>query len=137
MDAQEAVRGLFDAFARNDPAGAESYVHPECRFWPQGTAEALGRTEPYRGTGGISAYFEDVGRAWDSLELQPTDVRSAGAGVICFGVAVGRLKGQVEEQRIPVIWVFRLRDGQIIYGRAAQSAAEARELVAPETGARD
>ena len=137
MDAEEAVRELFAAFARNDPAGAEPFVHPECRFWPQGTAEAVGRIDPYEGHSGIAAYFEDVGRAWETLEVRPTDVRSAGAGVICFGVAIGRLKGGAEDQRIPVIWVFRLRDSRIIFGRAARSAAEARELIAPEAAGQD
>ena len=58
-----------------------------------------------------------------------------GTGVICFGVAIGRLRGQEEEQRVPVLWVFRLRDDKIIFARAAASAAEARELVAPDAAA--
>lgn len=131
MDAPDVVRELFAAFARGDPAAAAPFVHPECRFWPEGTAEAVGRTEPYVGLDGVVAYFEDAARAWESLVVEPTDVRTAGSGVICFGVAIGRLRGADEEQRIPVIWVFRLREDQIIFGRAAASAAEARELVAP------
>jgi len=129
------VRELFAAFARDDVAGAAPLVHAECRFWPQGTAEAVGRTEPYVGPEGVAAFFADAARAWDTLEVRPADVRSAGTGVVCFGVAIGRLRGTAEEQRIPVIWVFRLRDGQLIFGRAAASAAEARELVEPSAGA--
>lgn len=131
MDPPGIVRELFAAFARGDPAAAVAYVHPECRFWPQGTAEAVGRTEPYIGHAGMVAFFADAAAAWDTLELRPTDVRSVESGVVCFGVAIGRLRGAAEERRIPVIWVFRLRDGQIVFGRAAASAAEARELVAP------
>lgn len=130
MDPPGIVRQLFTAFARGEPELASPYVHPECRFWPQGTAEAVGRTDPYVGHAGMVAYFADAASAWDTLELQPTDVRSVGTGVVCFGVAIGRLRGAAEEQRIPVIWVFRLRGGQIVFGRAAESAAEARELVA-------
>lgn len=132
MDAAGVVRELFAAFARQDPEGASRCLHPECTFWPEGTATAVGRDAPYAGPGGVQAYFADAARAWESLVVEPTDVRSVGTGVICFGVAIGRLKDETEERRIPVIWVFRLRDGQVVYGRAVASAAEARELVAPE-----
>lgn len=135
MDAAEVVRELFAAFARDDTVAAAGLIHPECRFWPQGTAEAIGREEPYVGHAGMAAYFADAARAWETLELRPTDVRAVATGVICFGEAVGRLRGQPAEQRIPVIWVFRLRDDQIVYGRAAASAAEARALVAPDASA--
>lgn len=131
MDAPGVVRELFAAFARGDPAAAAPYVHPDCRFWPQGTATAVGRSEPYVGRDGVKEFFADAARAWQTLELPATDVRSVGTGVICFGSAVGRLRGQAETQRTPVLWVFRLRDGMIVFGRAAASAAEAREMVAP------
>ncbi len=131
MDAVATVRELFAAFARRDASGVAALVHPECHFWPQGTAEALGRTEPYSGPDGVEAYFADAERAWDALVLEATDVRAAGNGVICFGVAIGRLQGEAEERRVPVIWVFRIRDGLVAYGRAVATAAEARELVEP------
>lgn len=129
MTSADVVRELFAAFARRDPSGIAALVHPDCRFWPQGTAEALGRTEPYAGPDGVARYFSDAALAWDALRVEPTDVRVAGTGVICFGVAIGRLKGVPAEQRIPVIWVFRLKDDLVVYGRVVQTAAEARELV--------
>ena len=131
MDSAGVVRALFAAFGRRDTAALAPLVSPECRFWPQGTAEALGRAEPYVGHEGMVAYVADAARVWDALEVRPTDLRAAGAGVVCFGVAVGRLRGRAEELRVPVIWVFRLRDGQVVFGRAVASAAEAAELVAP------
>ncbi|MDQ3629915.1 MAG: nuclear transport factor 2 family protein [Actinomycetota bacterium] len=135
MDAPGVVRELFAAFASGDPAGAAPYVHPDCRFWPQGTAEAVGRTEPYVGRDGLAAFFADAARVWETLELRPTDVRSVGTGVVCFGWAIGRLRGQPEEQRVPVVWVFRLRDGMIVFGRAVASAAVAQAIVAPRPAA--
>ncbi len=129
MTPQEAVDELFAAFAARDPARMEHVLHPDCTFWAEGTSTAAGRAEPYNGPEGVRAYFEDAARVWEHLEVQPKDVRSAGSGVICFGVAVGRLRGEADEQRIPVIWVFRMREGRIVYGRAARTAAEARELV--------
>jgi len=80
MDAPGVVRELFAAFARGDPASAAPYVHPDCRFWPQGTADAVGRSEPYVGRDGVTEFFADAAGAWETLELQPTDVRSVGTG---------------------------------------------------------
>lgn len=134
-DAEAIVRELFAAFARRDLAAAMPLVHPECRFWPQGTAEAVGRTTPYVGWEGAEAYFADASSAWETLELRADDVRSAAAGIVCFGVAIGRLRGEADEQRIPVIWVFRLRDGLIVFGRVVPTAAEAWGLVAPRASA--
>jgi ketosteroid isomerase-like protein len=132
MEPTEVVRELFAAFARRDPAALEPIVHEDCQFWPQGTAEAIGRTEPYAGPDGVRQFLVDTEAVWDELEVHPTDVRAAGSGVVCFGVAIGRLKGSPDAQRIPVIWVFRLQQGRLVYGRAVRTAAEARELVGPD-----
>ena len=136
MDAASVVRELFLAFARRDAAALLTYVDPACEFWPQGTAEAVGRSAPYVGHAGMAEFFADASSAWDDLEVQPSDVRTAGTGVVAFGVAVGRLRGEPEEQRIPVIWVFRLRGSRVVYGRVVATAAEARELVGPDTPGR-
>ena len=93
MIPEAAVGELFAAFAARDEARMERVVHPDCTFWAEGTSTAAGRAEPYHGPKGVQAYFEDAARIWDHLEVQPQDVRSAGEGVICFGVAVGRLRG--------------------------------------------
>jgi ketosteroid isomerase-like protein len=128
VDPEAVVSELFAAFAARDPERAARFVDPDCRFWPQGTATAVGRTEPYAGLDGLATFFADTAAAWDSLEVHPRDVRSAGAGVICFGVAIGRPRGSQQEQRIPVIWVFRLRGERVVFGRVVPTAAEAREL---------
>lgn len=128
MTPQAVVAELFAAFAARDEARMERVVHPDCTFWAEGTSTAAGRAEPYNGPDGVRSYFEDAARFWDHLEVQAEDVRSAGSGVICFGVVVGRLRGEADEQRIPVIWVFRLRGDRVVYGRAVRTAAEAREL---------
>lgn len=136
MTSEAVVDELFAAFAARDLARMERVVHPDCQFWAEGTSTAAGRVEPYHGPKGAEAYFEDAARFWDHLQVQPQDVRSAGNGVICFGIAVGRLRGEAEEQRVPVIWVLRLREGRIVYGRAVRTAAEAQELTGAdvETG---
>lgn len=125
--AQETVLELFAAFAERDADAAAAVLHPDLEFWPQPTGELAGRREPYRGHDGFRRYLADVARVWEEFAVAPTDFRVAGAGVICFGHATGRPRGGAEE-RTPVIWVFRLRDGLVVYCRVARTAAEATRL---------
>ncbi len=128
--AEDQVRRLFDAFAARDPEAAVALLHPELEFWPQPTADLAGRAAPYRGHDGFRRYLADVDRLWAQFSVEPDDFRVAGAGVICFGAAQGRPRGAGAAQRLPVIWVFRLRDGLIAFCRVARTAAEASELAA-------
>jgi ketosteroid isomerase-like protein len=122
-DEQGIIRALFDAFARRDVAAALDLVHPDVEFWPQGTAQRTQRAAPYRGHDGMREYFADVARIWDDLRVEPDDFRGAGAGVVVFGTAHGRIGAEIVRQ--PVIWVWKLRDGRVVFGRVVDTAAEA------------
>lgn len=126
--AQDTVLELFRAFAARDPDAATAVLHPDLEFWAQPTGELAGRREPYRGHEGFRRYLADVDRVWEEFAVAPSDFRAAGPGVICFGHATGRPRGSAEELRVPVIWVFRLRQGRIVFCRVARTAAEATEL---------
>jgi ketosteroid isomerase-like protein len=126
--AQETVLELFTAFAARDAPAAIAVLHPDVEFYPQPTGELAGRRQPYRGHDGFRRYLEDVDRVWDEFEVDPADFRVAGAGVICFGHATGRPRGSAERRRVPVIWVFRLREGLVVFCRVARTAAEATAL---------
>jgi ketosteroid isomerase-like protein len=127
---EHTVRALFAAFAERDVEAALEHAHPDLHFWAQPTADVLDREEPYRGHDGFRAYMDDVERAWETFTVEPTDFRVAAGGVICFGEAEGRPRGSDAVRRVPVIWVFRLRDGLVVFCRVARTAAEATELVA-------
>ncbi len=125
---EQTVRDLFAAFnARRDEATL-ALVHPDLEFWPQPTAERLGRAEPYRGLDGFREYLADVDRIWDAFTITPDDFRVAGNGVIVFGHVEARAAGERAKHRLPAIWVFRLRDGLVVSCRVARTAAEATEL---------
>jgi ketosteroid isomerase-like protein len=120
------VRALFAAFAARDVEAALRLVDPKADFWPQGTAEAAGQTEPYRGHDGLRQYFADVEEHWRELEIHPGELRVAGTGVVSFGTARGvRRDGTVMD--VPVIWTFKLRQGRVIRARVVTTAAEAHE----------
>ena len=79
--AQETVLALFAAFADRDADAAEAVLHPDLEFFPQPTGELARRSEPYRGHAGFRRYLADVERLWEEFTVEPSDVRSAGAGV--------------------------------------------------------
>lgn len=118
------VRALFRAFADRDIETAIALTDPNLEFWPQGTAEEIGRTEPYRGREGMRAYFADVARAWRHLEVHPGDMRAVAGAVVAFGTASGtRVDGTSIE--LPVIWTFKVRDGRVLSGRVVATGAQA------------
>ncbi len=123
------VRALFGAFAARDVDGCLAVLHPDVELWPQPTAELADRGEPYRGHDGFRAYLADVDRVWAEFAVDPGDERAAAGGVICFGAAEGVTRAGGERRRVPVIWVFRLREGKIVLCRIARTAAHARSLV--------
>lgn len=129
-EAETTVRALFAAFATRDAEASLALVHPDLEFWAEPTAELAEHPEPYRGHAGWREYLADVERVWAAFRVEPTDFRVAGTGVIAFGRAEGRPHGTDERRRVPAIWVFRLRDGLIVFGRVARTAAEAESIAA-------
>jgi ketosteroid isomerase-like protein len=113
VDAEVAtVRAVFDAFARRDVEAMLRYTAEDCVIDLPATGALAGHPEPYRGFDGIRAYFEDVGRVWEALELRAEDIRAASGGVVVFGDVSGRAGGQ--EVRRRVIWLWEVRDGKVV-----------------------
>ena len=125
--AERAVRQMFAAFAARDVDSALAVVHPDAELWAP-TAQLAGRTAPYRGHDGIREYFADVDRLWEEFTVEPGDFRVTYGSVVCFGAAQGRVRGADTAQHLPVIWVFRLREGLIVSCRVARTAEGATEL---------
>ncbi len=124
----DVVQALFAAFAARDAEACLALLHPELEFWAQPTGERADRRDPYRGHDGFRAYLADVDRVWAEFTVEPGNFRAAAGGVICFGAAVGVPRAGGGPVRLPVIWVFRLREGLVVYCRVARTAAEARAL---------
>jgi ketosteroid isomerase-like protein len=124
LSPEDVVREVFSAFARRDPSVVVDLADPECDLWPQGTAERAGRTAPYRGHDGVREYFEDVAKVWADLRVEPGKLRVARDGVVAFGTAYGTTHDGTEHV-LPVIWVFKLREGKVLTLRVAATAAEA------------
>jgi ketosteroid isomerase-like protein len=116
------VKAVFAAFAERDVERVLDLIDPEVVFTAM-TNDFAGRTEPYRGHEGIREYFRDVSRVWDDLRLTPRDYREVGDVVLVTGRVSARSASRIVDGSTG--WIWRVRDGRVVYGRVYPSAAEA------------
>ena len=118
----EIVRALFDAFARRDLARVEQLISEEMEFHAL-TAEVAGREGPYRGHAGMELYFSDVEQAWEEIKLTPTEFEEIGEVILVTGRVWARGSGRVVDSSTG--WLFKVREGQLVWARVFESATEA------------
>jgi ketosteroid isomerase-like protein len=117
------VREVFEAFAQRDVEALEQLLDPEMEFFAP-TAELAHGGEPYRGSDGIKRYFEDVERTWEEIRVVPQAFREAGDHVLVSGRVYARGRGGFLVDS-PTNWVWRLREGLVIWGRVYDDRDEA------------
>ena len=118
----ELVKAMFAAFAARDLETVLGLADPEIEFTAV-TGELAGRTDPYRGHDGLREYFRDVAAVWEELRLTPREFREEGGLILVTG------KVSARSQRRTVTgstgWVWRVRNGKVVYARVYASAADA------------
>jgi ketosteroid isomerase-like protein len=118
----ELIKAVFAAFAERDVDGMLEYAADDIIFSPV-TADYAGRTDPYLGHEGIREYFRDVASVWDDLRVTPTDFRQLGETVLVTGKVTARSAARVIAGSSG--WIWRVREGKIVYGRVYPSAGDA------------
>lgn len=109
----EVVSRAFDAFNRRMLSTLLEVVDPEIEFFP--VTRVLSKRGGYRGHDGLKQYFSDIDQIWDSLEVVPLSYRDDGDHVVTYGRVRGRsTKGVTFDT--PVDWIWRLREGKIVWG---------------------
>jgi ketosteroid isomerase-like protein len=122
----EIVQRAFDAFSRRDAAVLAELIDPDF-VWVTPTARVAGHAEPYRGHEGLLEYLADVDRVWHELRSEAEEFRAVGDRVVVIGRIYAWGVGRVIDA--PAGWVWRLRDGRIVEGRAYDSRRGALEAV--------
>ena len=122
----EVVRRMFAAFAERDRDGLLAVMDPEVEFLPV-TANLTTGGVPYRGHDGIVRYLEDVARVWPELRLFPEEYRGADGMVVTLGRVVARGGGMIIDR--PTGWVWRMREGKIVWGRVYSTQEDALRAV--------
>jgi ketosteroid isomerase-like protein len=124
----EVVQEVYAAFAARDIERVEAVLDPDVVFIAV-TGGILGRTEPYRGHEGMREYFRDVGRVWDELVLTPREFEQVGDEILVTGRVSARSPSRMISGSTG--WVWRVRNGLVVYVRVYASAAEAIAAVRP------
>jgi ketosteroid isomerase-like protein len=127
----KVVEAVFAAFAERDVERALELSDPEVELTAV-TSDFAGRTEPYRGHEGIREYFRDVARVWDELRLTPRDYREVGGQVLVTGRVTARSSARIVDGSTG--WIWRVRDGRVVYGRVYASAAQAERAATDAAG---
>jgi ketosteroid isomerase-like protein len=127
----EVVREVFVAFADRDVERVLALVDPDVVFTAV-TGGVVGKAEPYRGHEGMREYFRDVADVWDEIVLTPREFRQVGDAILVTGKVNARSPARVVSGSTG--WVWRVRDGRVVYGHVYPSAADAIAAVEEETG---
>ena len=117
---------MFAAFAERDFERVLDLIDPEFEFTTV-TSDYAGRTEPYRGQDGMREYFRDVALVWEDLRLTPRVFREVGDAILVTGRVNARSAARILDGSAG--WVWRVRDGRVIYGRVYPSAGDAEQAV--------
>jgi ketosteroid isomerase-like protein len=118
----EVTRRAFEAFDRRDVDGVLALCDPEVEFHAV-TGELAAGGEPYRGHEGIRRYFADAERVWEELRMTPRDFRAVGDHVVVLGRVYARGGGRIVDS--PTGWVWRIRDGLLVWGRVYANPEDA------------
>jgi ketosteroid isomerase-like protein len=125
----EVVREVFVAFADRDVERVLALVDPDVVFTAV-TGGVVGKAEPYRGHEGMREYFRDVADVWDEIVLTPREFRQVGDAILVTGKVNARSPARVVSGSTG--WVWRVRDGRVVYGHVYPSAADAIAAVEEE-----
>jgi ketosteroid isomerase-like protein len=125
----EVVQEVYAAFAARDVERVKAVLDPDVVFIAV-TGGILGRTEPYRGHEGMREYFRDVARVWDELVLSPREFEQVGDQILVTGRVSARSPSRMISGSTG--WVWRVRNGLVVYVRVYASAAEAVAAVRPD-----
>ena len=118
----EVVKATFAAFAARDVEAVLALASPDIEFTAV-TGEHAGRTEPYRGHDGMRQYFRDVAAVWEELHLTPREFRPQGDLILVTGKVSARSRARTISGSTG--WIWRVRDGKVVYVRVYASAADA------------
>jgi ketosteroid isomerase-like protein len=125
-EAIRLVRQVLDSFARRDVQAALELADPRVELVFPATADVTRGGKPYRGFEGVFAYFRDIARVWDELEIVPRDFREVADDVLVFGRLRARRVGGLLLD-VPAQWLFQIRDGKVVYVHSYPSREEALE----------
>ena len=107
------IQQAYDAFGRGDVGEVIAMLDANVEWV---SPRALPHGGEFSGPAQVGKFFEGIGAAWDSLELDIESVDEAGNNVFAILRADGTLKGG-EARSYAAAHVFEVRNGKIVHWR--------------------
>jgi ketosteroid isomerase-like protein len=114
MDNVQAIRGLYDAFARGDIPAVFAGFDPKIEW-----REAEGNPYSMKGEAWVGSdeilenLFMKLGTEWDGFSVHPNEFHDAGDTVVVEGRYTGTFKGTGKSMDAQMCHVFKMRDGKV------------------------
>jgi anti-sigma regulatory factor (Ser/Thr protein kinase)/ketosteroid isomerase-like protein len=115
------VRELLAAFAARDVARLTRLVDRGVMIEPLSTP--VERRTPYLGVDGLRRYLTDLDATWDRFEVSVEEILGGGDHIVATGRIYAQHRDLVADD--PAGFVFKLRDGKVVWAKVYPSAAEA------------
>ncbi len=128
----ELIERLFEAFNRRDQDGIVAVCDERMEFHAV-TAEEVGRTDPYVGPEGLRDYLADVAKVWEELLITAKEVESKGECLLVRGRVYLRSR-DLGIRDLPASWIWEVREGRFVSGRAFVDQRLAEEYFAALSG---
>jgi ketosteroid isomerase-like protein len=112
----EIVYRLLTAITERDLSSLLDQTDPEIEW--RSFFAILSEGGVYRGHDGMARYIADVSEAFESMRVASIDLLDAGETVVGIGRIYYKGKGSGVEADSAAGWVFRFRDGKVVYFHA-------------------
>ena len=108
------IRGIYDAFAAGDGAGAMGRMSPDI-VWNEAENNPWADGNPYIGPEAVAkGIFARCATEWDGFAVEVEELIDAGDTVIMLGRYGGTYKSTGRKQHTQVVHVWRVKDGQAV-----------------------
>jgi ketosteroid isomerase-like protein len=118
----EIVRRLVEAFNDRDLDAMAQHMEPRAELYPL-RAQLEGKA--YRGVEGVRQMLADFDQDWEFVRMDAEELREAGDQVVLLGRLRARGRASGVDLDVPLGFVWRLRDGKVVYARSFSEQADA------------
>ena len=118
----ETVRRLAAAFNERDLDAFLADVDAEVEFHSL-RAQLEGR--PYTGYEGVRQMFADFDEDWEYVQIEIGEFRGAGEQAVALVRLRSRGRASRVDLDVPVTFLWRFREGKVIYGKVFSEHADA------------
>jgi ketosteroid isomerase-like protein len=118
----EIVRRLVQAFNDRDLDAMLEVTDPQAELQ---SLRAQLEGKAYRGHDGVRQMLADFDQDWDFLQMAPEEFREADDEVVVLGRLRARGRASGVDLEVPVGFVWKLRDGRVVYGKTFSEQADA------------